>query len=711
MKSIAFDKFTLLVLGLLGAALAATFAAYVPGLGGPFILDDIPQLNGLISQSAADPELLFGNYIISTSGPLGRPVSMATFIIDAITHGPDTWWWKYNSLMLHLINGLLLFWFVALLAKGSQSVNTINPWLVSLVIASAWMLHPLNVSTVLYTVQRMTMLSTTFVYAGLLCYIAGRLRQQQLRPYGWLLITFTFFLFVPLATFSKESGILLIPLLVLVEFFVLQFRAPESAARKIRLLHGGLIGSFVVGAVVLLANVDLVISSYSFREFSPFERILTQFRVLCVYLSQLILPLPGRLGFFHDDFQLSTGIFEPFTTFLSLLVVIGLIAGAFLVRKKFALTAFGVLFFFVSHALESTIFGLELMFEHRNYTGSFAIFLALVPLIARIAVTSMDRRALAVGSLIVICGFGFLTWQRATVWSTPLSMYQHMYSVHPNSPRLNIILANVFAVAGEYNNGRIALAKLDPDINRELHLRFFECLETGDLRDNALDALKTIRVGIVNAHTTSTIESFVAAAKEKRCKVNYDKFLAVIDHVLTLRIRAVQDRRALLFAKADLLDSIDRVVDAVNTYLEAQDLSNVYAVPLYRAADVLARRGMLDDAREILHRATEVELQSRIVRKDFAETIYLGIAELYSAQGNIDDALEVYAEASHSIPRNPAVYLATAELLMSVHREEEAGIALAKAQDLLEPGDSDLEFRMSKVADALIRSEPVSPRD
>lgn len=705
MKTIALDKYTLMVVGLFGAALVVTFAAYFPGLGGPLILDDLPQLSSLIARSAEDPEVLFGNYVISTSGPLGRPVSMATFIGDAITHGPDTWWWKYNSLMLHLINGLLLFWFIALLTRASQAIHSVDPWLVSLVVTSVWLLHPLNVSTVLYTVQRMTVLSTTFVFAGMLCYVAGRLQQQQLRASGWVLIAVAYLGCVPLAAFSKESGLLLVLFIMLIEFFVLGFRGPNGVPRRIKLLHGTLVGSIVVGVLVLLANLDFVLDGYSFREFSPFERILTQFRVLCVYLSQLLLPLPWKLGFFHDDFSVSTGVFEPFSTFLSLLLVLGLIVGAILARKRMPLTAFGIFYFFASHVLESTIFGLELMFEHRNYTGSFGIFLALVPLLA---VPSIGRRVLAVGSLLVVLGFGLLTWQRANIWSTPLRMHQHMYAVHPDSPRLNIILANVYATAGEYDNARLALAKLGPDVGRELHLQYLECLETGSLRDSALDALSKFGTGVIDGHTTSTIALLVAATKENRCKFNQDRLLSVIDHVLTLRTRAVQDRRAILFAKADLLDSMNRVVDAVNSYLEAQDLSQVYAVPLYRAADVLARRGLLDDAREMLHRAAEVEQQSRIVRKDLAETVYLGIAELYAAQSETDEALEVYAEASQSMPRNPAVPLAEAELLVAVQREEEAGKALARARDLAGSGNGDLDYRIGRVADAIVGNHPAS---
>jgi tetratricopeptide (TPR) repeat protein len=289
-----------------------------------------------------------------------------------------------------------------------------------------------------------------------------------------------------------------------------------------------------------------------------------------------------------------------------------------------------------------------------------------------------------------------------------LNFYQHSYSVHPTSERLNTILANVFVVAGEYGNARISLGKLNADIGRELHLLYLECLETGRLQDRALDSLAKFNVGVVDTHTTSTIDSLVEATKEGRCKFDQNRLLVVIDNVLTLRIRAVQDRRTILMAKADLLDSMNRVVDAVNTYLEAQGLSQVYAVPLYRAADILARRGMLEDAREMLHRAADVERKSRIVRKDLAEIIYFGIAESYAAQGKTNDALDVYTEASRSMPRNPSVPLSAAELLVSVQRTEDAGIALAEVQSLVDPGNSDLDFRIQKVADALDGIRPTS---
>ena len=173
------DRSTVVALAILALVSILTVATYIPGLSGPLLLDDLPQLEPLIQQSANYPIELFGNYILSTSGPTGRPVAMATFIADAVTHGPDVWWWKYNNLMLHLISGLLVCWLTALLLQALPKKTGVDPWIAGIVVGGLWLLHPIQVSTVLYTVQRMTELSTLFVLAGLICYVKGRLLHDR----------------------------------------------------------------------------------------------------------------------------------------------------------------------------------------------------------------------------------------------------------------------------------------------------------------------------------------------------------------------------------------------------------------------------------------------------------------------------------------------------------------------------------------------------
>ena len=66
---------------------------YMPGLQGPMLHDDFPQLSGLLRAQSADWRELSDAYLMSDSGALGRPVSMASFIASAILHGGELRYW------------------------------------------------------------------------------------------------------------------------------------------------------------------------------------------------------------------------------------------------------------------------------------------------------------------------------------------------------------------------------------------------------------------------------------------------------------------------------------------------------------------------------------------------------------------------------------------------------------------------------------------
>ena len=682
----------------LPAILAATFVAYLPGLTGPLLLDDIPQLGGLIEQSAEAPTMLFGNYIVSTSGPLGRPVSMATFIVDAIAHGPDTWWWKYGSVMYHLITGLLFAWFIALLVKLSPLRLPVDPWVVGLLVAAFWLLHPLNVSTVLYTVQRMTVLSTLFVFAGLVCYARGRLAQLERTGSGWISLVLAFGLFLPLAILSKESGLLFVVYCTLVELLICRFRGNRCTRKSLKILHGLFGVGYVAAFVFLVLNSDFVLEGYAFRDFTLLERVLTQFRVLVVYMSQILIPLPVWMGFFHDDFQLSTGLFQPLTTAPSIILVIGLMAGAITLRRRFPLAAFGVLFFFSSHAIESTIFGLELMFEHRNYTGSAGLLLALVVLGVD---TAFVRRAMPASAFILLAGFSLLTWQRASIWSAPDVMYRHMYAVHPDSSRLNIIFSNINASAGEFEHARRLLLKVEPGLGRTLHERFLDCLEHGRIEDPGVRELLRIKAGVVDGYVTSTASLIVRAVLEGRCVMRMNTLLDGLNHLLDSRDRSPMDRRSILFLKAELLERLGDAEAAVLTFRQAQQLSGIDALPGYYAADLLARHGRLEEARAKLQEARAIESTSRIEREDLAEKIYSGIAELYRTRQQYAEALAVYEEAASHMPGQAEFPLLSAELLLHVGKYGRAAEKLAEIQKLPLSATVNHRDRIEKLVDAL----------
>ena len=91
-------------------------------------------------------------------------------------------------MLLHGFNGFLVFlicWQLLRRAADPRFVAQALP--IAGVATVFWLVHPYWVSTVLYVVQRMAMLSTFFCLAGLALYLKGRDLTQiaATRGLGW----------------------------------------------------------------------------------------------------------------------------------------------------------------------------------------------------------------------------------------------------------------------------------------------------------------------------------------------------------------------------------------------------------------------------------------------------------------------------------------------------------------------------------------------
>ena len=186
--------------------LLLTAWVYWPGVTGPLVLDDYWNLMPIgAGEGITDLQSLLTFVFGNNSGPTGRPVSMLSFLIDAQSWPPLISSFKYTNIMIHLLCGVVLFWFCIQLFQQLSPAPKHHSWL-ALVVSTLWLLHPLNVSTTLYVVQRMTQLMTLFAVASLLCYLAGRSQLVTKPRQSLLLLVLCLFPFGLLSVFSKENG-------------------------------------------------------------------------------------------------------------------------------------------------------------------------------------------------------------------------------------------------------------------------------------------------------------------------------------------------------------------------------------------------------------------------------------------------------------------------------------------------------------------------
>ncbi|WP_407276469.1 tetratricopeptide repeat protein [Halothiobacillus sp. DCM-1] len=445
----------------LALLLLVTLAMYAPGLSGGFVFDDFGNLvdNPAFAQIVSHQS--FWQAIWSSgSGPTDRPISMFSFALQAWFTGLAPWPLKLVNVLIHLGNGMLIFLLGRAVLRqvmiDQVSANQAARWLVTpetlaLLVAGAWLLAPMQLTAVLYVVQRMESLSALFVLAGLLAYWHGRQRQRAGRSGGWRWVLGGLLGGTLLATLAKETGVMLPVYAFLLEVLVLRGRGATGSER-------GLVPLFLLvlalpGGLGLLATLPAALDGRAFagRPFDLAERLWTEGRVLFDYLHWLIAPAPNDLSLYHDDVAVSTGWLAPWTTLAGGLGIGALIVAAVALRQRAPLFALGVLWFFAGHALVSTYLPLELVYEHRNYLPSFGVFLALFGLMlawspaeaerARVMRTLMLSAALALIAL-----YAGITALRAQVWGNPFRLAYFEATTHPDSPRANYDLARLMMI-------------------------------------------------------------------------------------------------------------------------------------------------------------------------------------------------------------------------------------------------------------------------
>jgi hypothetical protein len=419
----------------------ALYWLYVPGIHGPFLVDDIGTIvgNPLVQPRALSVEALLQAAFSSQAGPLGRPLPMASFAIDFAMGGLMPEPFKRTNIILHLIITLLVFAVSKALLERLYGKESPSNWQAPLMAAALWALHPLHVSTVLYAVQRMSQLTMLFIMAALWVYVdlRNRLLAGDARGSTWRAVLFIPPLFAG-ALFSKENGALLPLLLLVVESIFFRFAMPARLQIS-RLLLVVLLVLPTLALLGYLISLGLGVASVgNLRDFSPAERMLTEPRLLLTYLTQFFWPDPAGMPFYFDNVIASRGLLDPTAT-LGAIALCLLLLGAALAcvwHGRAPLFAFAVLWFFGAHLLESTTVPLELGFEHRNYLPVFGFTFSMG--VGLWQFTRQPGHWPRLGKLLLIGIPVILVWQlhqRVTAWSSAESFFAHTLNNVPTSAR------------------------------------------------------------------------------------------------------------------------------------------------------------------------------------------------------------------------------------------------------------------------------------
>ena len=418
-----------------------TLTLYSNTFSSPFILDDLPYI--LNDPHVRMTKLTWDN--IEEAAFKGSPRHR---LLPNISFAVNYYLGRYNvvgyhivNVTIHLFTGIILFFFfnTTLTMSPRQTDFPLHPTHIAMLAALIWLVHPLHTQSATYICQRMTSLAAMFYILSLFLYVKGRIAISSNKPkkIQAALLFFGCLIAGLCAVAGKENAAALPLFILLYEWFFFQDLKNIWTTKKI---VWGIIAMALFAGIALIylgeKPIARMLAAYAYRDFTLPQRILTEFRVVIYYIGLFFWPNPGRLSLEHD-YPLSYALSAPWTTLLSLGAIIGLTGLAIQTAKKDRLMSFCILWFFGNLIIESSVFGIEIIFEHRTYLPFMMVSLFFVLIADRL----FSRKHLAIA---VLCGFMVMTsiWthQRNAIFNDKITFLKDSVKKAPDKirPRNNL---------------------------------------------------------------------------------------------------------------------------------------------------------------------------------------------------------------------------------------------------------------------------------
>jgi protein O-mannosyl-transferase len=519
-------------------------AVYLNSFSVPFQFDDkdniidnpfIKQLDNFLNPST----FLYGS----------RVVGFLTFGLNYRFGGLSVFGYHLVNLLIHLINGGLVFLLVRLLfhtprlsiesapapqaptTSPTTSSPTTSSW-IALSTAALFLVHPIQTEAVTYIIQRLASLAALFYLLTVVCYLRWRVSPAGRRRwlwYGAALIT------TVLAMKTKENTFTLPFMLLLVELVF--FGLPSRRGWL------GLLPFFLTLPIIPLARPGDIGEggeagfASATADISRLDYLITQFRVIITYLRLLVLPIQQNLDYdypvYHSLFQLP--VFVSFLALLGLggtalwlLLRSGPVLSARSARSLIRgerpdsprpphghtpfspsasrLAAFGVFWFFLTLSVESSIIPIpDVMNEHRLYLPGIGLFLAASALLFGAAERRRLWNVAAVAVGLVVLVLAIATYERNTIWQSATALWQDVVRKSPNKARGYNSLGIAYKELGNWHaaltNYETALA-LDPN-NLRTHFNLgnaYHALGRNNESINEYQAAITLAPDYAEAH-------------------------------------------------------------------------------------------------------------------------------------------------------------------------------------------------------------------
>jgi Tfp pilus assembly protein PilF/flagellar biogenesis protein FliO len=441
------NKKQLIILGILGIFFLG-LAIYSNVLHAPFVYDD----KGAITENEKINSLSESFTNLSNN----RYVGFLSFAFNYSVGGVNVFGYHILNNLIHIINAILVYYFIILIFKTPKMRDSpLSKEFIAFSTSFIFIAHPLQTQAVTYITQRFTSLTTMFYLIAAVFYLKARLssksnESRQFFPNLKFLASYLIsFISAILAMKTKEIALTLPFAIVMCELYF--FGLDNKKLRRFAYLLPMLMTLLIIPLGTLkfkeslgdiAADVDYV--SRETANISRTDYLISQFRVIITYLRLLFFPVNQNLDY---DYPIYKTIFS-FDIFLSLIVILFIIAIAIWTYKRAKLVSFGIAWFFLTLSVESGIIPIrDLINEHRVYLPSIGFFVTCV---AAFDQTLLSRK-IKIGLVVILVSIlSLCTYSRNNIWRDPQILWEDVIAKAPNNSRAYNNLGVVFKERKEF---------------------------------------------------------------------------------------------------------------------------------------------------------------------------------------------------------------------------------------------------------------------
>ncbi|MCE5248659.1 tetratricopeptide repeat protein [bacterium] len=626
-----------------------------------------------------------------------RIIGFLTFALNYHFHGLHVFGYHVVNMAIHLGASWCVWWLVMLILSSPGMASTAiskHKHIAALGCALLFVSHPLQTQAVTYIVQRFASLAALFYLASLCLYLRARMTARKsvsLMLFGGSIAAGLLGMFTKEIVFTLPFAVILFELI-----FIRAGSLKELLKKKSTLIF------LVLPLFFLLIIPAIIWSGWSIPKlFWPVESdrysdpllisstyLFTQFRVLPAYIGLLFFPLRQNLD---HDFPASHGFFE-FYTAAGFLFLLALFITAIVILPKRKLEAVGILWFFLTLSVESTIIPLRnVMFEHRLYLPMFGFSLFLVSTLYDLLWEKHARAAIII-FLAIITGCSFLTYERNKVWKTDLSLWTDTVRKSPNKARPHNNLGNAL-LREEKTREAIAEYKKSLEANPGYVLALNNLGNALSLEKDYDQALEYYAKAL--SINPGDSEVYMNMGTTFYQEGRYEEALKAFQAVITINPASAKAHVGI----GDVLYQEDKYDEALKEYRRALEFEQGDCELYNKIGSALFRLERFDEAFREYERA-------RNINPRFTKT-YNNMGIIFYRQGKYAEAVDSYRKALGIDPGYTVANINCGDALMKLGRFDEA-VAVYRQALSSEPDNikvlinmGDALYGMGNVQDAI----------